>query len=377
MIAAPQVVMVGTSLDLQGGVAAVISVYRNSGFFQRWGIAYIPTNCAGGVVRKTIRSILAALQFLGLLLRDGGKVVHVHMSSYFSFWRKSFFFIAAFFFRRSVVVSLHGGDFREFYSHKCGPLGRWWIRVIMRKAARFIVLTNGWKQWVLSIVPEANVCTVPNVCSDVACFEFARRLDRPVKCILFLGRLEKEKGFNDLLLAVASIRTKIPEVKLICGGTGDERQVKEWIEAAGVGDLVELRGWISGMDKLECLANADLLALPSYVENLPMVIIEAMAAGLPVVASTVGGIPDVIENGKDGLLVQSGDVNALVDAITALLSHDVLHHQIAKNARQKYENNYSPRTVIPQIEAIYQELGLFPISPAKAWKRASDSHLKH
>jgi glycosyltransferase involved in cell wall biosynthesis len=186
--------------------------------------------------------------------------------------------------------------------------------------------------------------------------------DHSVKRILFLGRLEREKGFNDLLLAVASVRTRIPEIKLICGGTGEERQVKEWIEAAGVRDVVELRGWISGIDKQECFVRADLLALPSYIENLPMVIIEAMAAGVPVVASTVGGIPDVIENGKDGLLVQCGDVKGLVDAISTLLSHDVLHHRIGKNARKKYENFYSPRSVIPQIEAIYQELGLVPIS---------------
>jgi glycosyltransferase involved in cell wall biosynthesis len=360
MITVPRIVMVGTSLELQGGVAAVIGVYRDDGFFERWGVEYIRTNCTGGALRKAFRSMLAASRFFGLLLRGGGEVVHVHTSSYFSFWRKSLFFAPAFLFRRSVVVSLHGGDFRQFYGDTCGPLGRWWIRTVMRKAARFIVLTDGWKQWVLSVVPEANVCTIPNVCSDSGCSGVADSIDPATKRVLFLGRLEKEKGFNDLLLAVANIRSRVPGIGLVCGGIGNESAVKNLIETAGVADLVELRGWVSGTAKQECLTHAALLALPSYIENLPMVIIEAMAAGLPVVASAVGGIPDVIEDGKDGLLMQPGDVGGLADAIACLLNNQPMREQMAQNARQKYENNYSPHSVIPQIEAVYRELGMVP-----------------
>lgn len=358
MIIVPQIVMVGTSLDLQGGVAAVIAIYRENGFFQRWGVGYIPTNCAGSTMRKTIYSLFAALQFLGLLLRGGGEVVHVHTSSYFSFWRKSLFLAPAFLFRRSVIVSLHGGGFREFYSNTCGPIGRWWIRTVMRKAACFIVLTDGWKQWVLSVAPEANVYIIPNVCPDSAYSEISRSDNDAAKRILFLGRLEKEKGFNDLLLAVARIRNRVPGVRLICGGAGDENEVKNWIRTAGVGDLVELQGWVSGMAKYECFKHAALLALPSYVENLPMVIIEAMAAALPVVATTVGGIPDVIESGKEGLLVQPGNVDELADAIVRLMHDQAMRKSMGCNARQKYEKNYSPQCVIPQLELIYKGLGV-------------------
>ncbi len=361
MSAMPRILMIGTSLDLQGGVASVIAVYRDNGFFERWGVEYIPTNCAGGALRKMICSLLAALRFLGMLLRGGGEVVHIHTSSYFSFWRKSLFFVAAFLFRRAVVVSLHGGGFREFYSDTCGPIGRWWIRTVMRKAARFIVLTCGWKQWALSIVPEANVCTIPNVCSDSARSAVAGSVDQATKRVLFVGRLEKEKGFNDLLKAVAHIRDRVPGIKLVCGGTGNESQVKNWIETAGVGDIVELRGWISGTAKQECFEHAALLALPSYIENLPMVIIEAMAAGLPVVASAVGGVPDVIEAGKEGLLVKPGDVGELADAIARLLNNQSMRKSMAWNARQKYENNYSPKCVIPRLELIYEELGITPV----------------
>ena len=360
MTARPQVIMVGTSLDLEGGVAAMISLYRDSKFFERWRVEYIPTNCGGSTLRKTGSLIIAAERFLSLLLRDEGNIIHVHTSSYSSFWRKSLFLAPAFFARRPVVVTLHGGEFRYFYSNKCGPVGKWWIRTVVKKAARFVVLTDGWKQWVLSIVPDARVCIIPNACLDPIYSRVARHSDRNGANVLFLGRLEKSKGFRDLLLAVASVRKEIPAIRLICAGAGNENEVETWIRAAGVEDIVEMRGWVSGTGKSECFMRANLLALPSYAENLPMVILEAMAAEVPVIASTVGGIPDVIENEKDGILMQPGDVQGLAQAIIRLLNNQQLREQIARNGRRKYEKFYSPPSVIPQLEAVYRELGSVP-----------------
>jgi glycosyltransferase involved in cell wall biosynthesis len=96
------------------------------------------------------------------------------------------------------------------------------------------------------------------------------------------------------------------------------------------------------------------------VENLPMVIIEAMASGLPVVATAVGGIPDVIEHGAEGLLVPPGNPAALADAIAALLLDPAQRQRMALAGRRKYEMRYAPRCVMPQLEGIYRELGLAP-----------------
>lgn len=355
----PEIVMVGTSPDTQGGVAAVIGAYRDAGLFERWGIAYVPTNCPGGAVRKAACAFDSVIKFVALLLRGGGRIVHVQTSSYASFWRKSIFIALAFLFRRPVVVSLHGGGFREFYADTCGPLGKWWARTVIGKAACFIVLTEAWQRWVLSVVPGARVRIIPNLCPDPARNSIPAEFDA-VPRVLFLGRLEEEKGFHDLLLAVACVREQVPGIRLVCGGMGDDNQVRRWIDEAGVVDIVELRGWVSGAAKQACFDGATLLVLPSHVENLPMVIIEAMAAGLPVVASKVGGIPDVIAHGMEGLLVAPGDVAGLADALACLLRDSSLRERMAWNARRTYENRYSPRRVVPQLEAVYLELGAVP-----------------
>jgi glycosyltransferase involved in cell wall biosynthesis len=352
--------MLGTALDAPGGVAAVLGIYRDQGFFERWDIAYVPTNCSGTTLRKFAHALLAVLTCTGLLLRGGGRVIHVHTSSYSSFWRKSVFFAMAFLFRRSLVVSLHGGGFREFYDKARGPAAGWWIRTVISKAACFIVLTDGWKHWVSSVVPTARVRTIPNVCPDPAWPGTLAEDGIAAPRILFLGRLEREKGFHDLLLAMAILRNRVPGVTLLCGGTGDDGEVARWIESTDTGDSVELRGWVSGAAKRRCFEQAAILVLPSHVENLPMVIIEAMASGLPVVATAVGGIPDVIEHGAEGLLVPPGNPAALADAIAALLLDPAQRQRMALAGRRKYEMRYAPRCVMPQLEGIYRELGLAP-----------------
>lgn len=349
--------MVGTSLKLQGGVAAVIQIYREYGFFKRWNVEYIPTNEGNSRSSKVLGFLSAILKFLILLVRGGGDIVHIHTSSEISFGRKSFFIFLSLIFNRLIVISLHGGGFREFYGSR-GIIGRWWIRFSIRRSTRFIVLTDSWKQWTLSIVPLASVCIIPNVCPDPCHIRQEIYLADFKNNILFLGRLEKEKGFKDLLSAVAYVRRSIPEVRLVCGGTGDESEVKKWVEKAGISDVVDLRGWISGYAKHECFQQAALLVLPSYIENLPMVIIEAMAAGLPIVASNVGGIPDVIETGNEGLLVRPGDVIGLSEAIITILKDQTMRRDMAWNARRKYEKHYSPQRVIPQLDLIYEELGV-------------------
>lgn len=360
MSVAPEIVMVGASLDSQGGVAAVLGVYRDEGLFERWGIVYVPTSRPGSAWRKAACALGAGMRFAALLLRGGGRIVHVQTSSYASFWRKSLFFALAFLFRRMVVVSLHGGGFREFYADACGPIGKWWVRTVIGRAACFIVLTESWRRWALSVVPGARVRTIPNLCPDPARGGVAASACADAPRVLFLGRLEEEKGFHDLLLAVACVRRRVPGIRLVCGGTGDDNLVRRWIEEAGVGDLVELRGWVSGAAKRDCFDEAALLALPSHAENLPMVIIEAMAAGLPVVASKVGGIPDVIGHDVEGLLVAAGDVAGLAEALARLLLDPALRQRMAHNARRTYENRYSPRRVVPQLEAVYRELGAVP-----------------
>ena len=115
-------------------------------------------------------------------------------------------------------------------------------------------------------------------------------------------------------------------------------------------------GWISGDKKLSVLRTADIYCLPSYNEGFPMGVIEAMSANVCVVSTYAGGIPDAIESGKDGLLVNAGDVEALAQALIKLIQDRELNAQLAQSGKAKFENNFSQQAILPQLQFIYDRL---------------------
>src|SRR5205814_3990716 len=125
--------------------------------------------------------------------------------------------------------------------------------------------------------------------------------------ILFLGKLAPSKGIFDLLEAVAALRPDAADVRLVCAGDGDRIAVARYAERLGIADAVKFTGWVGPSGKRALLENAAVFALPSYDETLPMSVLEAMSAGVPVVASPVGGISEVVVDGVSGFLVAPGD----------------------------------------------------------------------
>src|SRR5437762_12325946 len=110
--------------------------------------------------------------------------------------------------------------------------------------------------------------------------------------------------------AVAGLRAAVPDVRLVCAGGGDRIGVARYAERLGIADAVKFTGWVGPSGKRALLEHAAVFALPSSDEALPVSLIEAMSAGVPVVASPVGGIPEVVADNASGFLVAPGDKGA-------------------------------------------------------------------
>ncbi len=341
-----------------GGIAAVVNVYRTAGLFERFPITYVPTHCDGGVWAKLTILIRALFAFSGLLLRGEIGLLHVHTASRASFWRKSLFLLPAFASRIPVILHLHGAEFAIFYG-RCGGLLKYFVRFVFNHSDRVIVLSSQWKSWVQGICEHGRVEAVynPVLLPDVAALK--RKRDR--HDVLFLGRLGKRKGVYDLLDAVAQLAPEFSGLRLLLGGDGDLDGVRERAEALGIADRVRLLGWVRGADKEHLLASAGVYALPSYNEGLPMSVLEAMAAGLPILSSPVGGIPDAVEDGVEGYLVNPGDVAALATRLRQLLSDPGLAEGMGQAARRKIEWCFSAQAIIPRLGRIYCDLGVAPL----------------
>jgi glycosyltransferase involved in cell wall biosynthesis len=348
------VVMVGTSFETRGGIAAVLRAYRAAGLFERWPVDAIATHRDGSRPAKLLVLASALAAFAGRLLQHPRAVLHVHSASRASFWRKSLFMALALAARWPVVFHLHGGGFATFHDSECGPLRRALVRFFLDRAACIVVVSESWRAWMRcatrnpNIVAIANPVTLPRVARGV----------RDAGRVAFAGRLGEGKGAFDLVEAVARLAERHPSLQVEFAGDGELAAVGDRARALGVADRVALRGWLAPAQRDAMLARASLFVLPSRAEGLPLALLEAMASGCAVVAASVGGIPDVVDHGYNGLLVPPGDVDALARAIDRLVSNPALAGEMGRAARATIAARFAPGRGIARLEDLYAGLGV-------------------
>jgi glycosyltransferase involved in cell wall biosynthesis len=136
---------------------------------------------------------------------------------------------------------------------------------------------------------------------------------------LFLGRLSEAKGAFDLVRAFARLEPGVRQrARLALAGDGARAQLAGLVQDLRVGERVEVRGWVEPSERDALLEWADVYVLPSHREGVPMAMLEAMAAGLAVIGTPVGGVPEILDPGENGLSVEPGDLAALASAMTRL-----------------------------------------------------------
>jgi len=348
------IVMLGTSEETAGGVSAVIRSYRHAGLFERFPLTHIPTHCDGSATDKFRRAVSALGRYLWLLIRGRIALVHVHGASNASFRRKFPFIALAFVCRIPVIYHVHGGGFLQFHQ-RSGWLGRACIRLVLNRSARVIAVSDFWLDPLHGIAPRARIVRIYNPLSDPGLLDLPHA-SSPNPGLLFLGRIDADKGINELLSAFAAVRSRIPGLHLEIGGDGDLADAREVVRRLGIEAGVTFHGWVDGSKRQELLQSAAAFVLPSYLEGLPMALIEAMAAAVPSIASAVGGVPDLVTDGVEGLLVQPRDAQALANAITRLFADDASRQQMGRRARERIRRDFSPKTIAGQVGALYQEV---------------------
>jgi glycosyltransferase involved in cell wall biosynthesis len=198
-------------------------------------------------------------------------------------------------------------------------------------------------------------CVIPNA-PDLA-VPLARRRSARTPVVLFLGHLYREKGVYDLLEAFATVRRTHPDLRLVFAGEGREaKPLRSHAERLGLGEVVQLPGWVDPDEKANLLAEAACLVLPSHTEGLPLALLEAMHAGVPIIATPVGGVPDVVEDGVGALLVPPHDARALSDALMRVLDDAELANRLSEGARRRALAEYTPEALATRIRDVYREV---------------------
>jgi glycosyltransferase involved in cell wall biosynthesis len=174
--------------------------------------------------------------------------------------------------------------------------------------------------------------------------------------LIYIGRLAVEKGLPVLFESIKMLREKGHVVSLMLVGDGPDRKYLEALGATlGIGDQLEFVGYASQDEIVQYLGESDIFVLPSFAEGVPVSIMEAMACGIPVVATFVGGVAELVENEISGLLVFPSDIEGLSNAIEKYLYDSNLRQSIIQKAREKIIAEYNINVEVDKLAALFRQ----------------------
>ncbi|MDZ7960110.1 MAG: glycosyltransferase family 4 protein [Aulosira sp. DedQUE10] len=355
-----QILMVGASLEQNGGIATVekLIIQYISPNIQ---IQHITSHDEGSIIHRGIVFAKALVKLLWCLSIQKIALVHIHLSDGGSVLRKAILVIVALIFGKPVLMHAHGAEFHLTYS----KLPQWAqkpVSWIFRQCQRFIVLSNTWQDYYvtnLGLNPK-QVIVMPNPTELPA--QVANRQNITQVNLVFCGRVGQRKGAFDLIEAFAKLPdSQKASTQLILAGDGEITKAQQLAASLNLTEKVTFLGWINSKQINELLSQANIFVLPSYNEGLPMAILEAMGWGLPIIATPVGGIPELLVNNHNGLLVTPGNIQQLTQAIQLLIADESLRLSLGKVARQNVEK-FDIRNYCHNLAETYYSISQFHLS---------------
>ena len=281
------------------------------------------------------------------------EIFHIHSATSGSFIRKFILanIIKTFYPSKEIIIQVHSGKFIEFFEKN--KYYRKIIKQTFDKAVALIFITekqhlffseNGFKD-------KAYLTRNPIIDRE----SFQRNPDKELN-IIFLGKISKEKGVFDLIEAAYDLKDFLIEynVKIFIAGAGETNLLKNKIKDKNIEQVISYIGWVDHKEKERILRNSNLMVLPSYFEAMPMSILEGMSFGMPIIATNVGAIPNLVGD-ENGRLISPGDIKALKQSLK--------YYVLDRNAIETAGNNsyrkskiYFISNVNQQICSIYKDL---------------------
>jgi glycosyltransferase involved in cell wall biosynthesis len=287
---------------------------------------------------------------------SGVTSAHVNLASNGSAWRKAALTARLRSCGIPYVLHLHGGRFDHFFGQLRAPQ-KAIIRSLFHGARSTVVLGAYWHDFVSEQIglPDSLISVVPN---GVLGPDLPRPSGpEPELRILFSGRVSEGKGSADLVRAAAEALADGVPLEVRLAGDGDVGRVEALAASLGISGSVTTLGWVSPEVVTDLLCWANVFCLPSYAEGLPMSVLEAMANQVCVVATRVGSVPDVLKDGRNGVLLEPGDTAALRDALERLSTHPGSRNRLAAAGRRTWESRYSSRRMAEAILRIHGATG--------------------
>ncbi|GAY12248.1 glycosyltransferase [Pseudonocardia sp. N23] len=349
----PRVLWVSTSPETRGGIGAYVRTMRSTTLWRDWDVRHVTTHRDGSTAARIATFGTGLVRVCAALVRRPA-AVHLHTASYGSFVRKASLTWIARAARVPVVLHVHGGEFVRFHD-RCPAPARAVIRATLHTADTVVALGDRWAARLGEVAPRARILVVPNA---------VRIPEQPSRTagtggvhVVAVGDVSDAKGTFVLLDAWAKLTAELPPAtaRLTIAGAGEVDRARAAVTELGIGDSVEVTDWIRPGAVADLLASAAVLALPSRAEGQPMAVLEAMAHGLAVVATDVGGIPDLV-GPEQGILVPRDDREALTDALRDVVTDDARRTAMGAAALAAVRDRFDVDVVVARLDALYRRV---------------------
>jgi glycosyltransferase involved in cell wall biosynthesis len=350
-----------------GGVGFYYQTLLSSNLPEHVNLIFVQTSSQkrelSSTGKATISNIIAAIndcwRFTKAIIIGHPQITHISTAFGLSFIKHSFCIAIARLFNCRVLLHPHCSLSSVYYERS--KLWQWYFRKVIRWTNGVVVLSKEWLK-LGSIVPERTVYYLPNAIDlelyhDVALKHFSSDCLTKTCKVLYLGYIGKQKGSFDLLDAAIMLQSQGLELTFdLVGGSlasGELEQLREKILPLHVEDYFRLHPLTYGTEKLNFFHNADIFVYPSYSEGLPIAVLEAMACGLPIIASRVGGLPDIIQDGINGILVEPGKPDQLASALQKLANDHQLRISMGKEGYHHVSEKHDIRKHVSELVNIY------------------------
>lgn len=365
-----KVLMVGPIPPPYGGIASVMSTIMESELsrdysFDSFNRSDIPIEFQRSF-RKNLFKMGRLWSFFKELRKGRYDFTHIH-SADSAFSGTTVFMLAARLAGTKILLHMHGTDWDLFYTGASG-FKKFCIRAGLWLPQLTIVLYRLWAENIRNIHPSQNVRVVRNLIHRTAppdppaIFQLRDRIGLAQNdfVVLSVGTVGRRKGSFDIVLAAAGAASKDATLKFVLVGgeelPGEMQELKELIHGHDLASRVILTGETARENIPLFLGLADVFVLPSFVEGMPMAIIEAMRQGIPVISTRVGGIPEMLDEGQSGLLIHPGAPEEIIQAVMLLKNDSELRRKLSEGARKAFDEKFEFSAGIQEIMSLYEML---------------------
>lgn len=348
----PVVVHVGPALAASGGIASVMRTFGASEISRRYRLRWITTCGDERGWPAVSRAVLGLLRVVATAASPRASLFHLHVASRGSFIRKACAAAIVTVFRKPYVVHLHGARF-DAYAAGGSCVRRRAIAAVFNRARVVIALSEQWAEHIRTFSAPQRVEVLPN---PVVVPDMADQVQLDPAMVVFLGRLGDRKGTPELLSAIRLLQERGVAARYVLAGDGDVDAFRAEANRLPCPTDVEIPGWVDGTNAMRLLDAAGVFCLPSRAEGKPVALLEAMARGLACVATPVGGIPEVVVDDVNGLLVAPGDAVALAAALETCLVDPAERDRLGQAARKTVAAQYDVDIVAERLSALYDDV---------------------